>query len=171
MNTKYFDIAIGERKDGNGGDIQLLGNDLAVVNGNENQVYLALFGGNVEQNTPAVILSNTQQKDYWGNNLFWRNDTERQFNSNTERTLNTVPLNSAGRLKIENAVNDDLKFLKDNGATVTVNVTLPGINTVKINITTVYSNGTGRISVVTFDAKFPAGIDFYEIDFDPIDFY
>src|SRR6478609_1664123 len=124
VNKKYFDLAIGEAE-GNGGDIKMLKNDLAIVYGNENQVYLALFGGNVEQNTPAIPTI-TQTNDYWGNSLFWTNNAAQQFNSNTERILNTTALNSAGRVKIENAVKDDLKYLQDTGVQVTVNVTLPG---------------------------------------------
>lgn len=162
VNPTYFDHAIGESQ-GNGGDLQLLGNDLALVYGNENQVYLALFGGNVEQNTPALI-TNAQTEDYWGNNLFWPNDPSKQFNSNTERTLNTTALNSAGRITIENAVKSDLKFLVDMGATVTVNVTIPSVNLVTIMIRTVYKDGIRRMTIIKFGKQFTDG-DFSLVDF------
>jgi hypothetical protein len=162
VSRKYFDQAIGE-SEGNGGDIQKLGNDLALVYGNENQVYLALFGGNVEGNTPAV-LSTTYAGDYWANNLLWKNNPGRQFNSNTERVLNTQPLSSKGRLLIQNAVNDDLKYLIALGAAVTVTVTLPGINTVKIEIRTIYKDGTRRLTIITFGKTTSQG-DFSVLDF------
>lgn len=161
-NQTYFDQAIGE-SDGNGGDLKLLGNDIALVYGNENQVYLALFGGNVEQNTPPIVTAN-QTEDFWGNNLFWPNDPSRQFNSNTERILNTTALNSAGRIIIENAVKSDLKFLQDLGATVNVVVTIPGINMVNINIQTIYSNGVRRLTIIKFGKELTDG-DFSLFDF------
>src|SRR5690606_6946193 len=94
-NRRYFDVAIGEAE-GNGGDIKLLGNDLAVIYSHENQVYLALFGGNVEQSTPAQETTETTE-DWWGNNLLFGGDAAKQFNSETERALNNTALNSAGR--------------------------------------------------------------------------
>jgi hypothetical protein len=163
QNKLVYDHAIGE-SDGNGGDLQLLGNDFALVYGNENQIYLALFGGNIEQSTNEPSPIPGQNFDYWGNKLFHGNIPGRQFNSKTERTLNNTPLNSAGRVKIENAVKDDLKFLTDLGATFTVNVTLPAINTVKINIVTIYPNGSKRMTVINFGNTKLTG------DFNPLDF-
>lgn len=162
LQRKIFDLAIGE-SDNNGGDLKLLGKDLAVVNGMENQVYLALFGGNVEQNTPSII-TGAPTFDYWANNLLWPNRQDLQFNSNTERILNTTELSSAGRVTIENAVKSDLAYLVALGATVTVNVTLPGINMVQMNITTIYSNGTGSVTTIQF-GKVSSDGDFSVFDF------
>lgn len=162
LQRKIFDLAIGESNN-NGGDIKFLGNDLAVVNGMENQVYLALFGGNVEQNTPSLITA-APTFDYWANNLLWPNRADLQFNSNTERVLNTTELSSAGRVKIENAVKNDLTYLKALGATVTVNVTLPGINMVQIDIKVIYSEGTGRQTIIKF-GKVSVDGDFSVFDF------
>lgn len=159
---KYFDLAIGEA-DGNGGDLAMKGNDLAVVYGNENQIYLALFGGNVEQDTPALI-TNAQTFDWWGNTLLFGNNRARQFNSKTERTLNEVSLNSSGRIKIESAVKDDLSYLRELGADVTVNVEIIATNTVKIFIKTIYPDGPGRITTITFGKRFTDG-DFSVLDF------
>jgi len=166
---KYFDQAIGESA-GNGGDLQLLGNDLAIVYGQENQIYLALFGGNVEQNTPATNTRAAQRFDWWGNSLLMPNDSQRQFNSSTERVLKTTSLNSAGRIKIENAVKDDLKYLTELGAKVTVTVSLPGINTVKIEIKSVYSQGNGNLTIITFGKRVGSDGDFSLLDFSSQDF-
>jgi hypothetical protein len=76
---------------GGGGDLLQRGNDLVSVNGYENSTYLSMFGGG----------------SWWGNFL-----TPNKFLSKTERVLLVTPLTSAGRITIENAVNDDIDFLK-----------------------------------------------------------
>lgn len=152
-NKIYFDQAIGE-SEGNGGDLQLLGNDLALVYGMENQVYLALFGGNVEGN-------------WWGNDLLMPNDTAQQFNSQTERALDNNVLNDAGIAKIQNAVKADLAYLK---AIVTVVVSLLDANVVEIQIKVVYPTGASSISIIKFGKRFAHG-DFSLIDFSQNDFF
>jgi hypothetical protein len=73
-------------QNGNGGDLILQGNDLAVCTGYENIPYLSMCGGS----------------DWWGNEFL---DPAQQFNSLTEKTLRQYALNSAGRVAIEQAVN------------------------------------------------------------------
>ena len=96
---------------GNGGDLTKNGNDLAMVFSFENMVYLALFGGNKEAVTPQKRISSEQAFDYWANNLLFPQDTGLQFNSITEKTLETTALTSVGRLTIEDAVKADLEFM------------------------------------------------------------
>jgi hypothetical protein len=165
--NQYIDFGIGEAA-GNGGDVLVVGNDVAVVYGYENQIYLALFGGNVEQNTPAFPTTN-ETSDFWANNLLFSLNPDQQYNSYTERVLNTTVLNSSGRIKIENAVNDDLKYLRALGAIITVIVTIPSINTVNINIKTIFPNGQKSITIINFGARQNAG-DFALMDFNE-DFY
>lgn len=168
VRRRYIDLAVGE-SEGNGGDVQKLGNDLATIYGYENQTYMALFGGNVEQDTKIINPPGTQRFDWWGNSLFFSNEPAKQYNSKTERLLNTAVLNSAGRVAIENAVKQDLKYLIDLGATVTVEVLIIGVNAVKINITTIYSTGVKSITVIKFSQnKLPS--DFSVMDFNE-DFY
>lgn len=118
---------------GNGGDVVLSGNDLAVVYGFVNMPYLALFGGNVAENTPEKREDAQQLNDWWGNALLMPNDVATQFNSNTERTLMNVALNSAGRILIEQAVNTDLDFMRA-FCEVTATVDITGNDRVQINI-------------------------------------
>jgi len=108
---------------GNGGDLKLRGNDLAMVDGVENMPYLACFGGNVEGN-------------WWGNELLMPNRPDRHFVSETERTLNSVALNSAGRVKIEQAVLNDLAFLKKAmpGTSISVSASIAGVDKVVIKV-------------------------------------
>lgn len=96
---------------GNGGDLTKNGNDLAMVFSFENMVYLALFGGNKEAVTPQKRISSEQAFDYWANSLLFPEDTALQFNSITEKTLETTALTSVGRLTIEDAVKADLEFM------------------------------------------------------------
>lgn len=96
---------------GSGGDMLPKGNDLSVIFGFENMPYLALFGGNVAQSTPVTRVPAQQAADWWGNALFMPADPGMQFNSETERMLHSVPLTSAGRLRIEGAIKKDLEFM------------------------------------------------------------
>lgn len=155
-----FDLAIIETL--NGGDFQLVGNDLAVVNGNENQGYLAMFGGNVEQNTESIVTL-ADSKDFWGNTLMFPSQASYQFNSNTERVLNTTPLTSVGRVRIENAIKTDLKYMKDVGVEITVSVSIPETNKVTVDITAVFPTGEQKVAIINFIKK--AGGDFFAIDF------
>lgn len=118
---------------GSGGDIAVLNNDLVLGDVLFQQVHLALFGGNFKANTESSYLGTEERFDYWGNSLIWRDSRLEQFNSNTERTLRNIVLNSSGRLAILQAVNTDLEVIKD-FADFTASVSLIGINSVKITI-------------------------------------
>ena len=97
------------KETGNGGDLILVGNDLAKIEGFENMPYCGLFGGNVKQST-GTRLKGEQAFDFWANSLLFPNDKSIQFNSLTERALNEIPLTSSGRIKIEQQIKKDLEF-------------------------------------------------------------
>jgi hypothetical protein len=124
------DVAI--RETGNGGDAQLIGRDFRLVSGWENMVYLAMFGGSVEQDTPEERTEGEELFDWWGNTLL-DNESDQLFNSVTERTLNEVPLNSSGRLKVEQAVLLDLDFMRD-FANISVETEITGVDRLSIRI-------------------------------------
>lgn len=117
----------------NGGDIQVIGNDLASQNGWGNMVFLGLFGGNIDAITDNNRVATQEANDFWGNNLLHPQDGGKQFNSTTEKTLKTVALNSAGRVKIEQAVKQDLAFMAD-FANVTVLVKIISDDRIDIGI-------------------------------------
>jgi len=98
---------------GNGGDLVKTAKDLVVIYGFENMAYIAMFGGNVEASTPTERLATEQAYDYWANNLLMPALPGIQFNSETERALKKTPLTSYGRALIEQAVINDLRFMKD----------------------------------------------------------
>lgn len=98
---------------GDGGDFVKTAKDFVTVDGFESMIYMALFGGNTQASTPGQRLITEQAFDWWGNSLFLPNDQGMQFNSETERVLIKTPLTSSGRLLIEDAVRNDLKFMKE----------------------------------------------------------
>lgn len=126
-----YDLQIAETL--NGGDLRLKGNDLSAILGFQNMPYLALFGGNLESDTPVKRLPTEQDFSFWGNALFHPQQPAAQFNSRTERTLKQTPLTSAGRLIIEEAIKKDLEFMKA-FAVVTVNTAIIATNNLRINI-------------------------------------
>jgi len=115
------DISIYET--GSGGDLELLGNDIASTSGLFNMVYMAWFGGNPEASTTGNELESELRDDWFGNALLFENEKEVQFNSILEKTLNQTALDSSGRITIEEAAKKDLEFMKDI-ADVTVSVSI-----------------------------------------------
>lgn len=118
---------------GDGGELIKNSNDLSVIYGFENEVYIALFGGNLAEDTTQKRNPLELDLSFWGNNLLHPNDKSVQFNSKTERALNTIPLTSAGRALIQQAVSDDLVYLKEIG-NVTVNVSITGVDRLEIDV-------------------------------------
>lgn len=106
---------------GEGGDLSLQNNDIVTTDSIINSIYIALFGGNIEQNTTNDIEVGVERSDWFGNALGL------DYNSNFERTLLEVALNSAGISKLENAAKEDLKYLNDI-VEYTVNITIDSID-------------------------------------------
>lgn len=117
---------------GNGGDFVLNGADLEVINGIQNMPYIGMFGGNVEQSTQQFN-EGEQRFDYWGNSLFMDQNSSVQYNSELERVLQQVALNSSGRTLIKQAVEKDVAFMKE-FATVAVEVFITSVDRVEILI-------------------------------------
>lgn len=109
MNTK--DIHIYES--GDGGDISIQNGDIVLVNSVYQTIYTTLFGGNIEASTTGEETESQQRFDWWANELLFPNDVVKQFNSETERCLNSIILNSSGRLKLISAINTDLSVVSD----------------------------------------------------------
>ena len=118
---------------GDGGEMLVLNNDISLVETLYQQVYLRLFGGNVEANTTGNEIEGQQRDDWWGNTLLFNDRKDKQFNSNTERVLDSVALNTSGRIDIIRAVEDDLKNL-ENIADVFVNVVILSHTRIEISV-------------------------------------
>ena len=129
MNTT--DIHLFET--GSGGDFAIVNNDLLMGESLYQQIYLALFGGNIQASTKPSYLASEERFDYWGNSLIWKDVKTKQFNSETERTLGNIALNSSGRLSILQAVNNDLDYLKG-VVDFTVEVGIDSVSRISITV-------------------------------------
>lgn len=118
---------------GDGGELFIDNSDIGLIEVLYNQVYLALFGGNVEASTIGNEPVGAIREDWWGNSLLFPTDTASQFNSQTERALNENVLNSIGRVNIERAVQADMQYLKSI-ANITQNVVILSTNKVQISV-------------------------------------
>ena len=117
-----------------GGDVVVSNNDLELTNELNNQVYLALFGGNVEQSTAEVNQEISNERfDFWGNELFHQDEPDFQFNSNFERALQTVALNTEGLQELEQIALADLAFLNEFG-TVSVDISIRQVDGIRISV-------------------------------------
>lgn len=122
---------IGIYDNGNGGEINLVNNDIQTIKGLTNQVYLALFGGNIEQSTSEGLSELDQRYDWWGNQFIPDNQ---QFNSNFERTLSQVALNSSGLKTLREAAESDLQYLSD-FADITVETSIISSRRLELSVT------------------------------------
>jgi len=169
-----MDLAIIET--GNGGDLVLSRNDLALQGGWGNMPYLAMFGGNKEAVT-QVRLPGEQGLDWWGNTLLMENNPGIQFNSVLERRLDEVPVNSAGRIQLEQAIKKDLAFMQD-FARVSISVTIIADDRIRIDLSVrqpeemlARVDDVYKEYIFIWDATKRVLGDFSEFDFDQNDFY
>lgn len=147
MVTKDINL----HESGNGGEMAIVSNDLLMGESLFQQVYLALFGGNVEAITRGDELITEERFDYWANSLFFSETPTKQFNSITERTINSVALNGQGRLSIINAVNEDLSYLTEL-LNYSIDVEILAVNKIRIIINfTPKSNQENRVLQLVYD--------------------
>jgi phage gp46-like protein len=150
----------------NGGDLQVVGNDLATIDGLENQIYLSLFGGNPGYPSKNRV-DQVESLDWWGNNLLMANDQGLQFNSIFEYKLNRVTLNSLGRIELEEAAKKDLEYLSPY-AKLTVSISIVSDDRIQMSIRIDPKDSGARIKIVNFRKKLDG--DFVLEDFND-DFY
>jgi hypothetical protein len=155
-----WDLALLET--GNGGDLTIHGNDLAVVENDENEIYLRLFGGNIEADSKKTRLSGEQDFSYWANGVLFDNDPLISFNSLTERTLNNTPLTSAGRVLIQSAIAKDLEGLN-------VDVLVKILTDDRMNV--VLTHRVKKTQAIFDLVRNPRNGDWDLTDFNPLDFF
>ena len=147
MNTKDINL----HESGNGGEMAIVSNDLLLGESLFQQVYLALFGGNIEAVTRGDELISEERFDYWANFLFFSEIPSKQFNSITEKTINSVALNSQGRLSIINAINEDLSYLTEL-LNYSIDVQIFEVNKIRIIINfTPKNNQQSRVLQLVYD--------------------
>jgi phage gp46-like protein len=147
MVTKDINL----HESGNGGEMAIVSNDLLMGESLFQQVYLALFGGNIEAITRGDELITEERFDYWANPLFFSEIPSKQFNSITEKTINSVALNSQGRLSIINAINEDLSYLTEL-LNYSIDVQIFEVNKIRIIINfTPKNNQQSRVLQLVYD--------------------
>lgn len=150
MATK--DLTIYEN--GSGGEIDLLFKDISLSERLYYKIYISLFGGNIEASTKGNEVQGQERYDWWGNDLFFLENPSKQYNSETEKTLRSVALNSAGRLKILEAAKNDLKLFQNISQT-DINVVILSTNSVSIEValTEPLNNSNALLKMVWDNAK------------------
>jgi len=133
-------------ENGNGGEISIVNDDIALNEQLYQQVYLCLFGGNLEADTRGDEIATEIRFDWWANSLQFKEKQAKQFNSETERALNENALNSNGRINILRAVENDLKLFKSI-ADLTINVLILNYNQVKIIVKMVQPKNQQGVSL------------------------
>lgn len=118
---------------GDGGEMEVANNDITLTETLFQQVYLRLFGGNLEASTTGTEIEGQEREDWWGNSLLFEDEKEKQFNSTTEQILDRVALNTSGRIDIIRAVEFDLKGL-EGIADVSVDVVILSESRIKISV-------------------------------------
>lgn len=136
---------------GSGGDFEIINNDLSLSETIFQSIYISLFGGNIETSTLGNEVAGQERYDYWGNSLLFSENKNKQFNSETERVLDNIVLNSSGRLQVKQAVENDLIYLK-NIAIYSVDIFILSRNSLKISISlTSLSNQATTLLAFIFD--------------------
>lgn len=121
------DVSLFQTDDG--GEITVENGLVEMSGGLEAAAYLSMFGGNEDDNgQPRNAAS------WWGN--LDETDPSRQYRSETQYLLQSIPAITSNLRRIEDAAGRDLAwFITEKAASsVEVVATIPGINRVKISI-------------------------------------
>jgi hypothetical protein len=79
------------------------------------------------------VIENEQLFDWFGNSVLFNQQPLVQFNSELERTLKNVSINSKGVELIYQAVNKDIDFMRT-FATVEINISVTAVDRISINL-------------------------------------
>lgn len=111
------------------GEINVVDGVIEMSGGLDTAAYLSLFGGNEDCSGRA-----TCPFTWWGNHS--ENDKAKQYVSETQYLLKTIPAIPANLRRIEDAAGRDLNwFLEKNiASSVTIAVIIPALNTIKISV-------------------------------------
>ena len=111
------------------GEIEIEDGIVTLSPGLGSAAYLSLFGGNWKDDG-----SQNNRQTWWGN--LDESDPARQYRSETQFLLGTIPATSGNLKRIEDAASRDLQWLLDENAasSLSVSASLIGLNRVKISI-------------------------------------
>lgn len=125
--TQQGDVALFQTNDD--GNITVTNGVVEMSGGLETAAYLSLFGGNEDDDG-----RDDNPNDWWGN--LDEGELDRQYHSETQNLLQSIPATTNNLLRIEDAANRDLSWFVDGkiASSITVSVTMPGLNRVSISI-------------------------------------
>jgi len=126
-NMQQGDVSLNQTPDG--GEITVEGGVVRMSGGLETAAYLSLFGGNFQDD------GRDGNSDNWWGNLSETNAV-RQYRSETQNLLKSLPLTSSNLRLIEDAVTRDLSWFlaQDIASSVRASVSIPSLNTVQIDV-------------------------------------
>lgn len=113
-----------------GGDIRVTEGIVEMVPGLQVSAYLALFGGNEQDDG----IDDTNPNQYWGN--FIETDPAERLRSRTQYALRSLPAVSGNLRRLEEAAKLDLAYLLSEriANSVDVTATIPALNRVRLVI-------------------------------------
>lgn len=111
------------------GEINVENGIVEMSGGLETAAYLSLFGGNEDDDG-----RDNNALTWWGN--LDEVDPVRQYRSETQHLLQSIPATSGNLRRIEDAASRDLAWFTERNvaSSVTVEASIPGINRVKITV-------------------------------------
>lgn len=111
------------------GDITVENGVVDMSGGLETAAYLSLFGGNEDDDGRADSVFN-----WWGN--FDEVNPTREYHSETQNLLQSIPATTGNLRRIEDAANRDLAWFVQNNvaSSVTVAASIPALNRVQITV-------------------------------------
>lgn len=112
---------------GSGGRKEIKGNTPVINSSLHTELYIALFGGQVEKPTTGQTETKNIEKGWWGNKPY---NPQRWVNSETEAQLKGMVINPNNISKLESALKNDLKKFEKYG---TVSFTI-GVKTNRVDI-------------------------------------
>jgi len=122
-----MDVLLEQGNDG--GEITIDNGITELSDGLANSVYLSLFGGNADDSG----LQGDDTRQWWGN--LGETELAKQYRSQTQNLLRSIPLNTSNLQRIEDAASSDLAWMQESLASrVEVSVTMPALNKVRIQI-------------------------------------
>lgn len=132
------------------GDIVVSGGLVEMSGGLETAAYLSLFGGNEDDDGRE-----DNKLNWWGN--LGENISARQYHSETQNLLQSLPATSANLRRVEDAARHDLEWFITDAAASAVNVeaSIPALNRIQIDINI---EAVGEASNFTFLENWKASV-------------
>lgn len=132
-NITQGDVLLFQTNDG--GEIVINNGLTTLSNGIETATYLSMFGGNEDDDN-----SQDNKFSWWGN--LSENDPAKQYRSETQNLLQSIPAIPANLRRVEDAIKRDLAWFLTEGVAseITAVATLPAVNTINIKITMTTEN-------------------------------